>query len=71
MHVALSLGTIPSFVVRHIAKLVIGSGDKAMNPAVLCGDFQTIFFLLLVSRSLEKKTKKTTTVGWFLIASIY
>ena len=26
------------------AKLGIGSGDKAMNLAVLCGDFQTFFF---------------------------
>ena len=33
------------------AKLGIGSGDKAMNLAVLCGDFRTFFFCL-VCRSL-------------------
>ena len=42
MHV----GAIPSFVVLYTQKLKLGivSGDKAMNLAVLYGDFQIIFF---------------------------
>ena len=52
MHIA----TIPSFAVLHTEKLAIqcatllgivwARGDKAMNVAVLCGVFWTIFFLL-------------------------
>ena len=43
----------------NTAELGIGSaeGDKAMNLAVVCGDFQTIFFYL-VCQCLEKKKRK-------------
>ena len=51
MHVALSPGVIHSLVVLHTEKLafqcatlLIGSGDEAMNLALLCGDFWTFFF---------------------------
>ena len=40
-----------SVLVYNTAKLGIGSGDKAMNLALLCSDFRTIlnsFFLLIV-----------------------
>ena len=50
VHVALYLGTIPSFAVLHTEKLAFQCAtllswewDRAMNLAVLC-DFQTIFF---------------------------
>ena len=57
---ALSPGIIPSFAVLHTEKLAFQyatllsweeglQGDKAMNLAILCGDFWTFFFLLSVS----------------------
>ena len=58
MHVALSPGIILSFAVLNTEKLAFQCATllwvKAMNLAVLCGDFRTIFFCL-VCRSLEKK----------------
>ena len=61
MHVASSLGAIPSFAVMHTEKqtfqcaiLLSWEQGLGIRLAVLCGDFQTILFLLIVCRSLEK-----------------
>ena len=64
--VFLSPGIIPSFaLVATLLSWGIGpaEGDKAMNLAVLCGDFWTNFFLLSVSVPWKKKNEDMV-VSW-------
>ena len=63
--VALSPGIVRSFAVLHTEMLAFQEpklDDKAMNVAVLCGDFLTIFFFLLGLWVLSRKKKRNNVI---------